>query len=291
MTRTASPGLRHFGFARRWVSRAAKVRLILGAVVMLLGAMPLAGAAQAGDSGKKEPAGYREAVGRGLEEFSLGNFEEAREQFTKAHALYPNARTLRGLGFAEFELRHYVEATGYLQQALESDVRRLEGKLRDETVSMLERAREYVGEVELSVSPRAASVAVDGLRGSEAPSKLLLNVGDHVLEFRAEGYAVLRRSIKVRGGRSQRVDVQLSRLVSEDASAATGSPLIPGSSGTKVDQPVYKKWWLWTTVVVVAAGAAVGTALALKANKSTEYRAVPSDNTPTGAGLQPLWVR
>src|SRR5688572_888187 len=53
---------------------------------------------------------YKRAVEEALKEYGLGHFEEARSLFRRAHGIYPNARTLRGLGMVEFELRHYVRA-------------------------------------------------------------------------------------------------------------------------------------------------------------------------------------
>jgi tetratricopeptide (TPR) repeat protein len=105
-----------------------------------------------------EPVGYKAAIDSAIEEFASNNLAEAREHFGRAHALFPNARTLRGLGMVEFELRNYPEAIGWLRKALAFDVKRLEGKLRGETEDLLERANGYVGEVRLRVSPSDASV-------------------------------------------------------------------------------------------------------------------------------------
>ena len=68
----------------------------------------------------QDPAGYPELVEAALSEYHLGHFEEARGLLRKAHALFPNARTLRVLGMAEFELRNYATAAGYLEGALPS---------------------------------------------------------------------------------------------------------------------------------------------------------------------------
>ncbi|HKO94285.1 MAG TPA: hypothetical protein VJU61_24195, partial [Polyangiaceae bacterium] len=77
-----------------------------------------------------EPAGYREVVSEALQEFEAQNFEESRSLFHRAHVLFPNARTYRGLGFTEFELRHYPAAIEYLEAALSSSVRPLTADLR-----------------------------------------------------------------------------------------------------------------------------------------------------------------
>lgn len=79
------------------------VLFVLMAVAVL--STPSVGTAQSRrESTQKEPAGYRDAIDTALQEMGLGNYEEAREQFARAHALSPNARTLRGLGISEFEL-------------------------------------------------------------------------------------------------------------------------------------------------------------------------------------------
>jgi Flp pilus assembly protein TadD len=65
---------------------------------------------------------YREAIEHGLAEYRAGNFAEARALFLRAHAISPNARTLRGLGIVEYELRNYAEAIVRLRQALASTV-------------------------------------------------------------------------------------------------------------------------------------------------------------------------
>ena len=83
------------------------------------------------------PPGYSETISDAVHELELGNFAEAREQFRRAHAVSPNARTLRGLGVTEFELRNYGESAELLQQALDSDVKPLEGKLRSDAEKLL----------------------------------------------------------------------------------------------------------------------------------------------------------
>ena len=60
------------------------------------------------------PRGYDEAVETALAEFEAGNYAEARSQLFKAHSIFPNARTLRALGKAEYELKNYREAIDYL---------------------------------------------------------------------------------------------------------------------------------------------------------------------------------
>ena len=128
----------------------------------MLCALTSAALAQGSPAQEVEPKGYRAAIDEALSEYQALNFEEARALFAKAHALFPNARTLRGLGMVEFERRNYRASADYLTQALASQVRPLEGELRTATEQLLERARGFLGEIRLSVEPTDARVLLDG---------------------------------------------------------------------------------------------------------------------------------
>jgi tetratricopeptide (TPR) repeat protein len=256
--------------------------LWLVAMLLLFGSLCRSVSMAQGPSGT-EPPEYRDAIERGLEEYRLGNFQEARDQFARAHAFHPNARTLRGLGFTAFELRNYVEAEDYLQSALDSREKPLEGNLRGETEQMLARARSYVGQIRLDLQPANAVVIVDGIRSPDASGTLRLGVGDHVLEFRADGFLGERRALRVQGGQGQALKVALSRL------SVSGSSRPPQERSSL--QPIYKRWWLWTAVGVVVAGAAVGLAVGLSSKPHDTYRGVPSDRTPAGVGIAALRVQ
>ncbi len=253
-------------------------------------ALPAISLAQASGAGVGEPPGYRQAISAAVDEYEAKNYAESREHFRRAHELFPNARTLRGLGLAEYELRNYPESVRYLEQALASDVRPLEGALRSGTEQALERARGYVGQVRLEVAPAAAAVVLNGQRlEHESEETLLLPVGDHVLEFSAAGYAPQRRGITIQGGRTMRLQVELSKLVDEPAQA--GAPL--ASEREPGRTPLYKRWWLWTSIGVVMAGAAVATVFLVRRDRHTVYDTEPyrTANTPMGLNLQPLEVR
>lgn len=243
--------------------------------------------AQARGEAAREPDGYMSAIDSALLEFDSGNFAEAREHFTRAHALFPNARTLRGLGMIEFELRNYVDAVTYLEQALASKVKTLDGSLRGETEALLARARAYVGTVRLKLSPPNANIDVDGFPLPDGEHReLRLSVGDHVLQFHAEGYQGARRAFKLHGQELLALDVTLlTRAAAQEAEAqhTRTLPDRPALSPT----PVYKRWWLWTTVGVVLAGGAVAAVL-LSRKTRREEEPVLTSNTPPGAVIRPL---
>ena len=200
----------------------------------------------------EEPAGYRAAIDEAVQEFSANRFEEARSLFVRAHELYPNARTHRGLGLVEFELRNYGRSIAELEAALASRVKPLSPALRAETERVLARANSFVARVVIEARPTDARVLVDGVLGEvSASGTLVLPVGDHTLELQADGFVSERRRISVTGGEQKTLSVMLA------ATALT----VPGQDAEP--RRWYKNPWLWTGVGVVIAGAAVGLGVGL----------------------------
>ncbi len=248
-------------------------RSILVSTVLALMALPVR--AQGA-----EPAGYREAVEQALNEYGLKNYEEASALFARAHALYPNARTFRGLGMAAFELRRYAESVGYLEAALGSQIKPLDDALRAETQSLLARARSFVATLELRATPPEAALTLDGAPLDPDARPLLLGLGEHTVEARLAGYKGERQRVRVRGGEVLRMEFHLAREL---------------LSGPELERPrpVYKSPWLWSGVGAVVVGAAVaGLVLGLKHHdKETRIVPVSSPNTPAGVVLSTLGAR
>lgn len=233
-----------------------------------------------------QPAAYEAEIDLALHEYALRNYQEARVHLAQAHRIFPNARTLRGLGNVEFELRNYGEAVQYLRAALGSDVRPLDPELRAETEKILRRAAAYVGEVHVEIQPNTATVMVDGTTIASGPStSLALMVGDHVLEFHALGRISERRVVRVVGGEQASLRIVLE-LADSPGAPHSGRPqpfTQDQGEGRTRDAPLYKKWWLWTAVGAVVAATAVGLALGLRAEPATQVDPPQnSPNTPEG---------
>ena len=216
-------------------------------------------------SAEQSPA-YRETIAQALNEYDLAHYEEARSLFSKAHAMAPSARTWRGLGMAEFELRNYLSCIEDLEQALHDPVRPLSGALRAETEALLTRARDFVARVELNLQPAiGSSLSVDGAPAERRlDGSLLLPVGEHELEASAPGYLSARRKLSLVGGRTERVQITLAR----ETAAAPASATPPADTPRR---PVYKNPWLWVGVgVAVASAVALGVGLGLREDPAPE---------------------
>jgi hypothetical protein len=236
---------------------------------------------------------YAELIEGALREYRAHRFHEARSLFAQAHAVFPNARTLRGLGLVEFELRNYVESAALLQRALAEPERALTGSLRSETEQLWMRADGFLARFEIR-SDQALTISVDGvLRERVRDEALAVAVGDHLFEFSAPGYVAQRRVIRVRGGEREPLEVALEPFVvspvaaaqsdlgaptedpraTEDRSHAGGpseaAGTFPVPPGPQHDDRArwYQNKWLWTGVIAVSAAAAVGLGFGLTANQ------------------------
>jgi hypothetical protein len=235
---------------------------------------------QATNATESNPPGYDKAIENALREFDLENYAEARSGFREAHRLFPNARTFRALGMAEFELKNYPAALEYLEQALTCAERPLNASQRADTEQLLTRARGYVGRYQLSLRPPSATLLVDGNAPTlRAGNLLVLPVGEHSLEADADGHRPLRRSLQVVGGEEESLDLVLL------PTPVAAAPEEHRSDTPAPATPVYKKWWLWTTIgVVVAAGVATGVVLGMRKSDDGE---VSGGNTGTVLTLPP----
>ncbi len=246
-----------------------------------------AGPARAQQSGTP-PAGYAELIDEAVAEATRANFLEARALFARAHALYPNARTLRGLGMMSYELRLYAESVSYYEQALLSNERPLDADLRADAEGQLNRARRFVAELKLALTPPATRVSVDGAPALLGAAGLLrLDPGHHTLLFEAAGYRSDTRSINVRGGESLLWTVLLP-LASSAAAPQPGqadAETLPAAPEPKRDdkpRPLVRNPWLWAGVVLAAGAIAAGVAVAVTRDDKKTVHEPPtrSDQTP-----------
>ena len=239
------------------------MRRVVGTMAAWLLAWVLCVGAEAQQT--QDPPGYQDHIADAVREFDAGNFEEARSLFLRAHNLFPNARTHRGLGFTEFELRNYGESIRHLQLALTSEVKPLDERLRSDTKRVLHRAQNFVGHLRLNAEPEPTQILIDEVP-VEIPEgqAILLRVGDHTIELRTAGYAPERRRLSFKGGEEQTLHVAFSRPVGpQRAAPAPAEPLRGAEQPRRDSRRWVKSPWLWTAVGLLVVGAAVGTGVAV----------------------------
>lgn len=172
---------------------------------------------------------YKQAVAQALEEYRLGHFEEARSLFERAHGIDANARTLRGLGMVEFELRHYVRASALLGESLSSSKKPLTDEQRKSVEQLLERSRQFIANYAVTVDPPRKDVMVE-LDGKPIElgkeGHLSLEAGEHVLRISGPELSSRELKLDVKGGEQQtlRIELEVKEPKRELAAAPAPAP-------------------------------------------------------------------
>jgi hypothetical protein len=235
----------------------------LAVLLALMGVSSRSTAAAAPTPVVQEPgegAQYRALLEEAVTEYDARHYEEARALFRRANEISPNARTLRGIGMASFELREYIEALRSLEASLVDKRRPLTPTQRQQVESLLDRTRAFVGRFFLKASPKETVLRVDGTPiVLEGDGSLLLSFGRHSLVAEAAGSLSESRELNVIGGERQELTFQLRpdpNLASARKLAGAGVGATPGPGGSgETDSSSSRVGWWFTGAAVLAAGA------------------------------------
>ncbi len=283
-TRSCNAARGHGGRGRRVLAGMAVLGVALSVVAAWQGSAAAEGA-------QADSAEYRKLIEDGLQEFDRRNWEEATALFKQAHALNPNARTLRALGLCAFEARHYAEALRYLKAALQDTRRPLTAKQRAGVERSIERAEHYVGGLTLLLDPPDASVRIDGQEVTVDPhSELVVDAGELEVEVSAPNYLTELRRVRVASEGHEEISV---RLEPGDATAEATARATPAVAGSAAHSPPSDRGdhggalgtWKWVASAAALAGLAVGvTALVLGNSDANRWNACRDASQPSCLG-------
>ncbi|MET0385335.1 MAG: hypothetical protein ABW321_05220 [Polyangiales bacterium] len=174
---------------------------------------------------------YQTLVQQALREYQLGNFSEAKAFFTRANALSPNARTLRGMGMSAYELRNYVESIDDFQQALSATERPLTPQMRSEITQLLSQARSFVTKLQIKLAPRDAELRIDTRPVKrDGDGSVLLDPGTHEVFAEAPEHESTTRTLRTNGGETLSLNITLRPTSAPISLAAEASPPLGATS-------------------------------------------------------------
>jgi tetratricopeptide (TPR) repeat protein len=203
----------HYWSSARTRRSALQASADTGLLLIALLCLPLSAALAQAQTGQQSDDAYDALVQKGIGEYERGNWLEAKVFFERAHALQPSARTLRSLGMTAYELRSYVEASGYLEAALASRDRPLTDSMRVQVENVLREAKAFSARLQVALEPNDARLRVDGQEPTrDNTGRLLLDAGEHELSASAPGFQSTSQRWTARPGANAELVLHLRRI-------------------------------------------------------------------------------
>lgn len=201
-------------------------------------------------AGKAE-AQAKAAAKAGKSAFQLGRFDEALKQYEKAYAAKPVPGLLFNLGQCHRQLGHTEQALHYFKLYLESGPAPAQAKATREVVAKLEEQQADEQRRAEAEAEQQRALEVEKARAEAA----------RIESEKARDQAHLAELERARKAAEADRAAEAAKRAELEAALKAAPPVQQGT-------PVYKRWWFWTGVGVVAAGAATGIALAAMPNST-----------------------
>ena len=252
---------------------ALRAWLVLAALAIACAAGSVARAQEA--ASPSEMALARQEFVAGVEAARAGTWQSALVHFERSYALYAHPETLFNIAGAQRQLGELVAAAESYRRYLRSP----EPRGRVEAERALSEIVPALGAVELHLSgvSEGDRVLLDGQPVNRAvlSAELPVDPGSHVLTVERDSHELVREQFDV--DRSQRLELRAvipepRPLVPTPAEAARRAPVQERAPYTQRDTGSRRglRIALWTSAVVVVAGAVVGAVLLARRNEPTE---------------------
>ena len=203
-----------------------------------------------------QSAAYTQLLKQGVDAFTAGEWQAARDAFERAHAIEPTARTFRGLALCDFELGYYARSIKELEAALSDPRRPLTPELRAQVLRTLERALRDVARVNLVLPDGAKELRVDG-RPEPLPEAgvLMLDPGAHTLEVALEDREPITRQLQIDNGTHQNLIFASTpqRRAPELPPPAARSEAPAAALQPSAAEPSAPRVWSWVALGVTGA--------------------------------------
>jgi hypothetical protein len=226
--------------------------------------------------------------GSGL--YERGDYAGALEKFNAAYAAFPSPKLMFNIGQANRDLGRPVEALQAYEKFLAGALDASPETTVDARKSLAE-LREKLGRIRIDCTAADAEVSVDGKSVGLAPlpDPIWATPGRHQVTASHQRAALAIENVQVTAGTVHTVTLELHPPITSVAQAKpittvaaiplaaepvpsanrvanlTSNPAAPGA--TSSDEPIFKRWWVWTGIGgVVAAGSVTAFLLARRSS-------------------------
>ncbi|MBW2537210.1 MAG: PEGA domain-containing protein [Deltaproteobacteria bacterium] len=200
---------------------------------------------------QKQRANELHEKGRAL--YLKGQYREALKLFEQSYAAYKHPNTCYALGETYRRLGQNRKSYRYYKEFAAT----LVGEKREAFEAKLEKLRvDQPGQLDITTAPPGAAVTVDSKLRGTTPTKVALEGGEHQLVLDREGYQQVSRALMIEFGETVALHLRLSPVPNDDDPKLVLHKKPPA---LKTSKPIYKRWWFWTGLAAVTAGAVVAT--------------------------------
>lgn len=230
--------------------------------------------------------------------FEAGVAAMRREDWAEAVNGFENSLRLRrtasvslNLGIARHRLGRLLAARAALNDFLANATPAQHAQHDAEVGRLVAEIGRRVGRIRLTeLRPSASTVTIDGQPAVfDEQREVTVDPGEHRLRAEAEGFVLREETVRVAEGATRPVGLVLVPVAA--VVAPTPAPTaVPAPAATPLTPPppaqasgsIVTRWWFWTAVGVVAAGATVGIVAATRPDTIT----VTLPTSSTGQVLQ-----
>ncbi len=207
--------------------RSASHRAAAALALAILLALPGAAGAQADQ--------YKQHMEKGVKLYADHNWSAARVEFRAAYDARPGANPLVNIALCYKEMFRYPQAIAALQEALAKHGDVMVPADKKAAEDAIQEMQSLLGTLTLAVTPRDATILVDGdeLPPGAVDKPLLLGPDAHRIVVRADGYKTEERNVNLASGRTEAVSIALV----PDKGALPDTSVVPPSLPPKADPP------------------------------------------------------
>lgn len=208
----------------------------------------------------------------GLNLLHNGQYEDALQVFERIYSQNNHLLSLWNMAVCKANLRRFTEALDDINLYLRLSGSDIKEEDRVAANQMITQLRNRLGFLKVKTNLDGASVLIDGNKIGITPIENNINLmpGPHKILIEKTGYFSYEREFEI--GRRQQFELEVELRADRDHYQEIQKTITIPPIETEQQQlettvepetPFYKKWWFWTAVGVVLAGAWVGTVLAV----------------------------
>lgn len=236
---------------------------------------------QADDPNSETARRYFEA---GVAAMQRSDWAEAVNGFENSERLRRTASVSLNLGIARHRLGRLLEARGSLNDFLQNATPAQHAQHDAEVGRLVAEIGRRVGRIRLTeLRPTSLTVTIDGQPALLNDAReVTVNPGEHRVRAEAEGFVTREETVPVAEGSTRAVGlvlVPVAAIVVAPSTRPVAAVAAPASGS------ILTRWWFWTGVAVVAAGATTGIALATRTTDTT-VTIPPSSTNRVLQGIQ-----